>query len=225
MAAKASSAQKKRFRKHTICIVAPDGEDAGIGKLFVKRGFRRQFTIRGADIVVFGGRSPVHPYLYGEHSILDDSSLYTIFRDKREVFLFKDLPDHTRKIGLNRGALLLNILSGGRSWQKADGHEMTHRVKSNMEAYNKDNDDLMYVNSDHVQLMRTSEHALILAQSCEAHRKSTCKTSVVTADVEPELVYYWHTNTLCSQFNPVDDLPKSRDFFFKAVEDYLILQP
>lgn len=207
-----------------VCVVSPKESEAHIASIFVKAGFKREFSITEADIIVFYGTSSVHPFLYGEHDIKQNSDPFDVCRDKREIRLYKNLPYGKKVIGLNRGALLLNILSGGRSYQLVDGHEHTHRVRSKCATYNKKNPkkDIFYVNSEHRQLMIPPEQSLTLGVSFECTNKRTDRLISKMSEEECELVYHWQTETLCSQFVPNPELEEANEFFFSMVEEYLL---
>lgn len=210
-------------KKYKVCVVAPNGDDTQIASLFVKAGYERTFNLTNADMVVFYGQTPVHPFLYGEHDIKRDPGVFDVCRDKREVYLFKNIPQNVKKIGINRGALLLNILSGGKSYQMVDGHEVSHRVRSICRDYNKNNDDVFFVNSSHRQLMIPPEWSMVLAESHECtHKRRHKEIDKTTKIPECEVVYHWHNETLCCQFTPTEDLKQAREFFFHAVDNYLL---
>jgi GMP synthase-like glutamine amidotransferase len=173
------------------------------------------------DIALFTGGADICPLLYGEKML--EGTNCNIPRDLREVSFFKSLHPKRMKVGICRGAQLLNVLSGGRLWQDVNnhangGHEM------DLFSTNK----LITVSSRHHQMMIPTAEAWVMASSAEATMRmnSTLGRVIYTSEQlekagnpDPEVVYYGNTHSICFQPHPEDtDVPECTEFFFECIE-------
>jgi len=165
-----------------------------------------------ADVITFPGGSDIHPSLYGEkvgsrtyaHQALDEIQLeYAInpaYKDKI-------------KVGLCRGAQLLTAISGGKLVQHFTSHNGSHRIMINNDPENQ-----VLVNSLHHQMMypfnldpNTFD---LIGRACD-HKGLAISTSFYNGEdaiidmpkdkygyIEPEIVFYKNTKSLCFQFHP-----------------------
>lgn len=167
-----------------------------------------------ADIAIFTGGADVHPFLYGE-DVLKSTSV-DIRRDKREIKMFRSLPVQMPKVGICRGAQFLNVLSGGSLYQHVNKHTVPHDVYSDMFSTP------FKVSSTHHQVMRPAEHGWVMwfaQESTEAHTDTEVINTAKNADfIEPELVWYENTNSLCFQGHPeYDGYPEFQEAFFENI--------
>ena len=204
-----------------FCLLA---KNDGLASGFVKRGYLREFSIGPRiDVAIFDGKGPVTPFLYGEKAVKSTTGEYDVGRDKKEVYLFKNLKKETVKIGFNRGALLLNILCGGRSIQHGNGHMAKHRIS----AY--DDEGLnFFVQSQHEQIMVPAGHARVLAYANECTklvRESTVHVhpSGQRDSHESEVILYPEQNTMCIQFElGTNPNPLPERYVFDILEELFL---
>lgn len=165
-------------------------------------------TIADADIVVFSGKLDVGTHLYDEKEYKFTVTNRKV--DRREVKIFntvrKDYPNKLL-LGLNRGALLLTALSGGKVVQHVGGH---HLAPPNQHGVIFSNGLYTQTESEHHQMMypyflNESEYDL-LAWADHKRSKIYYKEELKEYDFEhlkePESIFYNKTNSLCFQFNP-----------------------
>lgn len=167
--------------------------------------------IKDANIVLFTGGEDVYPGNYGE-----DVGKYTSCnrtRDKQETSEFIKARDLGKLcVGICRGAQFITTLSGGGLIQHVSGHGIsgTHKIHLINEKVDID------ITSTHHQMMwpfwlDKSEYT-ILAKSKD-NLSSTylngddCEKNLPPDFVEPEIVYYKNTNSLCIQGHP-EYMPK-----------------
>ena len=167
--------------------------------------------IKDANVVLFTGGEDVYPGNYGE-----DVGKYTSHnrnRDKQETSEFIKARDLGKLcVGICRGAQFITTLSGGGLIQHVSGHGIsgTHKIHLINEKVDID------ITSTHHQMMwpfwlDKSEYT-ILAKSKD-NLSSTylngddCEKNLPQDFVEPEIVYYKKTNSLCIQGHP-EYMPK-----------------
>lgn len=141
-------------------------------------------NIREADVVIFSGGPDISPKLYGEAAI--PGTNFVAERDVNDVWAYHWSKDKI-KLGICRGAQLLNVMSGGRLWQDVDGHRTDHLVEAripNVAELNKPakveawaTSKTFLVTSTHHQMMRMGPEAVLLGHSIprhETYRGSIC---------------------------------------------------
>lgn len=167
--------------------------------------------IKDANIVLFTGGEDVYPGNYGE-----DVGKYTSHnrnRDKQETSEFIKARDLGKLcVGICRGAQFITTLSGGGLIQHVSGHGIsgTHKIHLINEKVDID------ITSTHHQMMYPfyldKSDYVILAKSKD-NLSSTylngddCEKNLPPDFVEPEIVYYKNTNSLCIQGHP-EYMPK-----------------
>jgi hypothetical protein len=176
-----------------------------IEKVFKKEGHSITYSpLEKHDGVVLAGFLPICPMLYGQAPIAAfPSTMLDLQRDRTEWRMLRSLDFKKPKIGIGRGAHMLNVYSGGDMWQHVDGHmEYTNGHTVLLEQK-----DQAHVSSLHSQMMLPSDHARVLVTA----RRTTklFKEGNVTSYTkdydkwdDPEVVYYKHTNSLCFQPTP-----------------------
>ena len=75
-------------------------------------------------LIAFMGGTDIQPKLYGENPIAETESP-DAYRDAKEIDLYKTY-ENIPKLGICRGAQLINVLNGGSLYQDVDGHEYGH---------------------------------------------------------------------------------------------------
>lgn len=167
--------------------------------------------IKDANVVLFTGGEDVYPGNYGE-----DVGKYTSYnrsRDKQETSEFIKARDLGKFIlAICRGSQLITTLSGGGLIQHVSGHGIsgTHKIHLINEKVDID------ITSTHHQMMwpfwLDKSDYMILAKA-KNNLSSTylngddCEKSLPADFVEPEIVYYRNTNSLCIQGHP-EYMPK-----------------
>ena len=152
------------------------------------------------EIALFPGGEDVSPILYGEHVLPKTQMNYK--RDLTEVNLFRRMHHKRLKVGICRGAQLLNVLSGGRLWQDVDNHAVAdgHMVK--FWASNTG----IKMTSTHHQMMIPGPLGWVVASADRSTTKineTEGETKLVTNDWEdPEVIWYDYNTTLCWQPHP-----------------------
>jgi len=171
-----------------------------------------------ADVVVFIGGVDIDPSIYGQpaHSSVD----YTEpTRDQYEMTMF-NMAAGKLKVGICRGAQLLNVLSGGSLIQHVEGHRGGHDIVVKTEG----NTVFRNVISTHHQMMLPSPVVTDRTILAVAHNKNTSVSSMgfpyemeknkyaflgkyKSEDFNPfnedlEIVYYKNTDSLCIQTHP-----------------------
>jgi len=223
MAAKAKQLEIPVNRTFTLL-----GKDDALAETLIKAGWKRMlsFDPDNVDLVIFTGTRLVHPFLIGEKSVMGDMSEYDVRRDRIETKFYKRLPAKVKKLGINRGAILLNILSGGSMYQIADEHELSGRMTHLLHSRVNFVKEKFHVRSTHKQQMIPSAMGDVIAYANESKRRITDNGEHIpdrnegTFD-DPEVVHYWHSDTLCCQF-PVDDqLPTPKDYLIHLIDSHL----
>jgi len=165
-----------------------------------------------ADIITFPGGSDIHPSLYGEK--IGSHTYAHIEMDTRQ-WEYASSPEFKNKfkIGLCRGAQMLTAASGGKLVQHFESHNGGHAIMINNDPKN-----ILPVNSLHHQMMfpfnldpTTFD---LVGRACD-HKGLAISTSFYNGEdaiidmpkdkygyIEPEIVFYKNTKSLCFQFHP-----------------------
>lgn len=147
------------------------------------------------EVLVFTGGSDVSPYLYGEEP--HASTITNSERDLEEVKIFKE-NKNVLKIGICRGSQFLTVMSGGKLFQHINNHQGIHEIEtSSGEKY--------MMPSTHHQMMDPSEakHNLIAwTPNRSSFYEGSDNQKLKPLEVDPEIVYYPETNSLCIQGHP-----------------------
>lgn len=202
------------FDKKSFYLTHPDG---GVEMMLHKMGATREQNEWDADFLVFPGGADIHPLLYGERAIPGTSC--NVNRDLKEVNLFKSMLNDIPKIGICRGAQLVNTLSGGSMWQNVDGHTQTHALEDSMTG------EILETTSTHHQMMIPGDDGVILATAAESSFKECEEAgSVVRTTIKHtprprdiEVMYYETTNSLCFQGHPEYDSSECLEYFLHLV--------
>jgi len=179
--------------------------------------------LSGYDTIMFTGGADVESTRYGETP--HPKSFFNTLRDGFEFDLFTHCKRRGMKfIGICRGAQLLCVANGDSLTQHLDGHtNKTHNIVTK-------NDGIVETIGDHHQMMRP-EKGDVIAYSVDVATKyeNGCErmSPYFDADrriIEPEVVYYELTSSLCVQFHPewANKDHASRKYFNKLVEEYIV---
>lgn len=199
------------------------GEGAFYGnvlRMFHKRGFKITENVSEADALVLTGGADISPGLYGESPISE--TYFSTETDDYDISLYNSF-DGKPKLGICRGAQLLNVLSGGKLWQDVDRHHTNH------DGIDVESGKTVRLSSIHHQMMRPSPKGFILTTS----RVSTVRKSFgfvegnnsKTFGEDIEAVLYKDTMSLCFQGHPEIGPPECTDYFFDLAEKHLDVSP
>lgn len=157
------------------------------------------------DLILFTGGEDVDPSYYYENC-----GKYTSFnhkRDELETNTFNLFPLSVPKLGICRGAQLLTVLSGGRLIQHVEGHHVDHPIT--LKKYNPGKE-LVMTSSHHQMLypfnLNKNKYDLIAYSTyfkSKVYLNGDNKQIELPDDfLEPEIVKYHSTNSLCIQGHP-----------------------
>lgn len=186
----------------------------------INYGMVQVYNIIDADVVMFTGGEDVTPKLYGAKN--HPTTYNNLDRDLEEIKAFKKAQSLNKFcIGICRGAQFLTVMSGGKLIQNVDNHGKSHNI-------NFYDDSIFKVTSTHHQMMwpyelNPSSYYLLgysegIATKFEFEKdiESEGSETDLTKDfpdcayrtlnnfdiMEPEVVYYLKTNSLCIQSHP-----------------------
>lgn len=197
--------------KGSVYIV---GDDRHITSMFFERGYMIERRLQEAQIICFIGGWDISPQLYGQkinpeaHVNVDDRD------DIRDIEAWKKSTHDQLKVGICRGGQFLNAMSGGKLYQHVSGHTNTHKVHDVI--WGKE----VSVSSSHHQMMIPGSTGEVLAYAEGIGSNfMTDKTKIETPGVEPEVVWYQNTKSLCYQGHPEWTPPREgSDYFFDLLE-------
>lgn len=162
-----------------------------------------KIDLSDVNMVVFTGGEDVHPEFYSELQ-----GKYTSINKDRDVFehkIFRSLGKNVLKVGICRGAQFLNVMSGGRLIQHVNGHTTSHDITT-VEGLN------LNITSTHHQMMYPYDvkHHTLIAWSkyfrSETYLDGRNEEHEIPINfLEPEIVHFTNTNSLCIQGHPEYD--------------------
>jgi putative glutamine amidotransferase len=191
--------------------------------LLLEQAGMENVNLDQADIIVFNGGADISTTIYNEIPVYGQIPGKMSLRDKREVDVFNHYIDPSiLKVGICRGAQLLNCLNGGTLWQDVNNHGMNHPMVI-VETGEK-----MHITSTHHQMMRPNwAKAKVIAVADEATQKVAENASYPHASFpddhkDTEIVYYPETNSLCIQGHP-EYVPGSifADYCIGLIQHYI----
>lgn len=200
-------------------------DDNQVRQMLEKRGHDYTFEAHASwDILLLTGGADITPFLYGERKM--DCTHPYMARDLLEVSAVKNVPEYDRmKVGICRGAQLLNVLCGGKLYQDVDNHARRgmHPV------LDIGSNTIINVTSCHHQMMIPTNDAYVIATAKESYKKRTpdwTKTYTKESREEewddPEVVHYFYNNALCFQGHPEYGLKSCTEYFFELVDTYFV---
>ena len=183
-------------------------------RMFRDAGYSLADTPDEASILCFTGGADVSPALYGERAIAACGTP-NLSRDQREVLCFDSAAPGVLKVGICRGAQLLNVLNGGRLWQHVNNHTREHTLRTNGERE-------FLVSSTHHQMMRPTYAGSVVGWaggvSTERYADNAVEAHV---QLDPEVVWYKRTNSLCFQPHPeIAEYTECRAYFLELLDTY-----
>lgn len=170
--------------------------DPGVAELLVAAGFDRA-GLDTAQIIVFNGGEDIGTSIYGEQPIHHSIPLARSERDMYEIGIFTKYKDPSiLKVGICRGAQLLNCLNGGTLWQDVNNHGSSHEMLA------LSTGETIWITSTHHQMMRPGPAGEVLATANRATRKLADGVQQSNEEPDIEIVWYPATSTLCIQGHP-----------------------
>lgn len=154
------------------------------------------------DLVLFTGGEDVNPQYYGEQ--IGKYTHINNNRDVKEIETFNKFRGNSFLLGICRGNQLLTVLSGGKLIQHVEGHCRDHSIiLNNKLRYNitSSHHQMIYpfdMNKKDYELLAYSEYF----QSKTYLNGDNSEVELSNDFLEPEIVYYKNTNTLCIQGHP-----------------------
>jgi GMP synthase-like glutamine amidotransferase len=167
------------------------------------------------DILCLTGGADISPELYGQNRI---KGTYTNDdRDKREVEIYhryKDLP----KLGICRGAQLLNVLNGGSMYQHVDRHSGSHMVET------KSGRKVLLCSVHHQLMIPNPKVAEVIAWNTNSTRRWNDNGDFERKpdEIDPEVIWIEQDKALCFQAHPEFGPQSCTDYFFELVEEYIL---
>lgn len=211
----------KNFKGKTLLVIEPT---FGFDLLAKEYGFN---VVKGRDydadnslgdtvdcLVLMGG-TDISPTIYGQRPT-SYSNYHDHTRDTREISLFHKF-EHLPKLGICRGAQLINCLNGGKLFQHVYGHGGgDHSVV--------DTDGREHtVCTVHHQMMILPESGKLISwkEGSKADKRFNGIEIVNSDGIDPEVVLFEKNKELCFQGHPEFGPDACTDYFFKLVEEYI----
>ena len=214
---------KNRNNNLSVFVCPPGGAEEE--DLFRAEGYMTTKASREADIFVWTGGEDVNPRLYGELPI--KGVYFNPRRDSQEIGYWRDAvrKPNSLKVGICRGAQLLNVLNGGKLWQDVDHHALQDGPKVLDILTGKERE----VSSTHHQQMRPAPNAQILATThlsknkyadlIDWHEGGKNNSHLGT---DYEVLWYPDTRSLCFQGHPEYSLPEdTKVYFHELIRRYI----
>ncbi len=227
MAHRVSDEPVTRKKPEESIILLAHSDSGRLWSMLRNEGYR--VTIRPDshfDAVLFSGEGPVSPLLYGEPSMIATNRPQPNYlRDRNEWRLLRRLPRDIPKIGVGRGAHLLNAFNGGYSLQDVTGHT---GIKSGIHKIHLYNGDYFEVSSNHFQLMVAGDGAHELAWAQKSFFKASHQfRRIYTKDEREqkwddlEMCYYQHNNSFCYEPIPYGYHEDTEALFLMMMDDFI----
>ena len=205
----------------------PDSVHRLMSKYF---GFEGVDSPDKADIIIWNGGADIGTQIYGENSIHRGIPEQPSIRDRNEMGLFFEYAKSPKlKLGICRGAQLLNCLNGGKLYQDVNNHTRDH------EMIDIRSGEIIKITSTHHQQMRVGDGGLVIGVANEStykaydgHKLDVRRHPEMRHGNDLEVVWYAATKTLCIQGHP-EYVPTSRfaDYTLELIQSLYIanLQP
>jgi GMP synthase-like glutamine amidotransferase len=182
------------------------------------------------DLILFTGGEDVNPIYYNENT--NSKTNYNSDRDKFEKSNLFEKYKNIPKLGICRGAQFLTVMSGGKLIQHVENHGIsgTHEIEWCYPITTQ----VTSITSTHHQMMNPfnldpNDYSIL---ACSKYFRSDVylngndeQITIPKNFVEPEIVYYPKTMSLCIQGHPeMSTCPQdTRDLIFSLMNYYLKL--
>ncbi len=176
----------------------------GSTTLLMRRFGFKPASMEDADIIIWNGGADIATEIYGEEPAYKGIPSIMSMRDRKEVDTYNKFKDDKTKlkVGICRGAQLLNCLNGGTLWQDVSHHGRSHNMTV------VETGEVIRITSTHHQMMRPNyDKAKLIAVADEADYKQSQRDiypygSFPDDHKDTEIVYYPDTHCLCIQGHP-----------------------
>ena len=189
-------------------------------KCFLSQGSDFEITdnFKDADLYVFTGGEDINPRLYNQRPL--KNTHFNLDRDSKELEAFSNIPDDRWKIGICRGAQLLNVLAGGSMWQDVDRHQGgNHVVYLQGAAKGLYEGDKVTTNSIHHQMMIPGPGCETLGYAHEStFRENAVRDIRGTGFTDSEVLLYKQEKSFCFQAHPEFGHAPTTELFFKLMK-------
>ena len=202
-------------------IVCNGSEALSLANIFAEFGYAAY--VDGMDnttgisfdfMVLPGNAMDINPKLYNQQP--HETTCFHNEMDVKEI-AFYHKHKALKKLGVCRGAQLINILNGGSMWQNVTGHSSGKHIIEDINGRSR------VVSTVHHQMMRPAEHACVIAWTKRATMKEDDKVAKTFAipEEDPEVILYPNDRALCYQPHPEWDHGIARSYFFNLIEEFL----
>ncbi len=191
------------------------GHDKDIKEMFYSKGFGITTIQKQADIICFKGGWDIDPFLYGQKKNKEANVSINFEDDRRDIAAWKMSEPRQIKVGICRGGQFLNVMNGGKLYQHVSGHASTHPVIDTLRGRE------IRVSSSHHQMMIPTDSGEVLAYSEGIGYSYMTEKGPMEGrpEIEPEVVWYQGTRSLCYQGHPEWNPPQEgQDYFFELLE-------
>jgi hypothetical protein len=185
------------------------------------------------DLVLFVGGEDVDPAIYGEHR-----GQYTSInsaRDKYESDIYHSIPYFVAKLGICRGAQFLTVMNRGKLIQHVENHGIGGMHPIDIVGPHPYGGGVKEITSTHHQMLypfnlKKDEEYVMCAYSSKflsgTYLNGDNKEIHLPNDfVEPEIVFYPKSNSLCIQGHPESSVlnQEQKQWFLKYIDTILKL--
>lgn len=190
------------------------GKDSLVSRIFFDRGYEIVFKQEDADILVWIGGADIDPSLYDQKANPTANVRTNLDNDKRDLKAWEDSFPSQFLVGICRGGQFLNVMNGGSMYQHVSGHNVPHKM------YDTLFDKIVYTSSCHHQMMVPTDKAEVIAYVQDHGWSFTTEQGLEgRPEVEPEVLWYPETKSLCFQGHPEYYSPaETREYFFDVLE-------
>ena len=170
---------------------------------FLDKNFEIVKNIHEANIVIFTGGADISPDIY--YAEKHSTTFYNKERDQFEILAYDEALRSKKKpllLGICRGAQLLCALNGGKIIQNVNNHTSSHGMLM------LDSNLIITTTSCHHQMMfpfhLPDDYYEILAQSDKKYSHYYQGDGFIESEVlvEPEIIFFPKTKSLCIQGHP-----------------------
>lgn len=193
------------------------GRDAVVEQMYLRRKFEITDRPTEADIIQFIGGADINPELYGEHRL--SCTAMNPPDDVRDLTVWRSATPKQMKIGICRGGQFLNVMNAGAMWQHVGGHGVHQGHEIEDVLFKRK----MVATSTHHQMMipaKDGAEVLAFARNLSTNHKTAHPNGRDHDGIDPEVIFYERTNTLCFQPHPeyYNATTELQDYFFDCIE-------
>lgn len=199
--------------------VVGDNYRAPTVSVFKQAGYDVTVEFGEADVYVFTGGEDIYPGLYGEKPM--PGTHWNSKRDHFEVEMYQNIPKEKFKVGICRGAQLLNVMNGGKMWQDVNNHQGGNHYIYINKIKGLFKDDRFLSNSAHHQMMVPSlKGETIGTAQVSDYRMRQNKEIRGSFFVDTEIVWYPEDKAFCFQAHPEFGHGETNAAFFTLLKHY-----